>query len=352
MKIIITSTFSWEKKGGVPTFVNGTYTKEKKKGNNIKVFGIGSSKNDFISLSKTHTSVNYLKVWYYLLKKLRKIKNISKIEIHNGIIGFPLFFIYKTTYFFHGPAFEEAVTEKKSYFYLAAIFLIENLIFLRANSFHVISMAYKKKLQTYFFAKNKPIEIISPIVVEKMNNNIFRKNKKNQNFIKIICVRRLVKRTGVLEFINFLKKLSDDTRFRNKLDLIIVGNGPEKKNIEKSINFDSDKVKITLLGNISDKKRSKLFFESDYNIVPTVALEGFGLVVIEAGLQGCPSIVSNVGALPDVVSDNPISFVYKNQKELKSIFSNLNKPSKIDKINTSKFFKSKYGINDYYKLLS
>ena len=28
----------------------------------------------------------------------------------------------------------------------------------------------------------------------------------------------------------------------------------------------------------------------------------------------------------------------KNQKELKSIFSNLNKPSKIDKINTSKFF--------------
>lgn len=36
--------------------------------------------------------------------------------------------------------------------------------------------------------------------------------------------------------------------------------------------------------------------------MPTIGLEGFGLVVVEAAFWGCPSIVTDVNALPEVIS--------------------------------------------------
>ena len=36
-------------------------------------------------------------------------------------------------------------------------------------------------------------------------------------------------------------------------------------------------------------------------MVPTLGYEGFGLVVVEAGFMGCPSMVTDVGALPEVI---------------------------------------------------
>ena len=50
-----------------------------------------------------------------------------------------------------------------------------------------------------------------------------------------------------------------------------------------------------------EEEKIELFKKADYNIVPTLKLEGFGLVIIEAGICGCMSIVSNVGGMPEVI---------------------------------------------------
>ena len=41
---------------------------------------------------------------------------------------------------------------------------------------------------------------------------------------------------------------------------------------------------------------------ADLNIVPTVALEGFGLTVVEALAAGTPSIVTPIGGLPEIIT--------------------------------------------------
>jgi glycosyltransferase involved in cell wall biosynthesis len=44
-----------------------------------------------------------------------------------------------------------------------------------------------------------------------------------------------------------------------------------------------------------------LYRAADFNVVPTQALEGFGLASIEALAAGTPSIVTPVGGLPEAV---------------------------------------------------
>ena len=59
---------------------------------------------------------------------------------------------------------------------------------------------------------------------------------------------------------------------------------------------------MELLGHVSQEERDRLFATSTFNVVPTIGLEGFGLVVVEAAFWGCPSIVTDVNALPEVIS--------------------------------------------------
>jgi glycosyltransferase involved in cell wall biosynthesis len=60
---------------------------------------------------------------------------------------------------------------------------------------------------------------------------------------------------------------------------------------------------IRFLGYVEDDQLPHLYRAADINVVPTLALEGFGLVAAEAMAAGTPSMVTPVGGLPEVVSD-------------------------------------------------
>ena len=42
---------------------------------------------------------------------------------------------------------------------------------------------------------------------------------------------------------------------------------------------------------------------ANFSIVPTVSLEGFGLITVESMAAGTPVLVTNVGGLPETVRD-------------------------------------------------
>ena len=60
--------------------------------------------------------------------------------------------------------------------------------------------------------------------------------------------------------------------------------------------------RVRVLGRVSDDELVDAYRAADVAVVPTLAFEGFGLVVLEAAACGTPSIVSDVGGLPEAAA--------------------------------------------------
>jgi glycosyltransferase involved in cell wall biosynthesis len=58
---------------------------------------------------------------------------------------------------------------------------------------------------------------------------------------------------------------------------------------------------VKLLGRVEDDALPLCYRAADISIVPTVALEGFGLITLESLAAGTPVMVTPVGGLPEAV---------------------------------------------------
>ncbi len=162
-------------------------------------------------------------------------------------------------------------------------------------------------------AKEKIIFI--PIGVNyKISNNNKSKNELSK-FIKkdisnkkiFITVGRLVERKGVEWFVtNVIPKLSNDIVY------LIIGDGPNKDNINNAVINNKAKNKVFLLGRISDTELDLIYSTADIFIMPNIKvnndLEGFGIVAIEASSHGLPVIASRLEGIQDAIINNKTGF--------------------------------------------
>lgn len=115
-------------------------------------------------------------------------------------------------------------------------------------------------------------------------------------------VGRLVPRKGVEWFVsNVMPKLPADVHF------VVAGEGEERARIETAIQRHSLGSRVTLLGRVTDEELENVYRGSDLFLMPNVPvtgdMEGFGLVMLEAGLCGLPVIASDMEGISDVVSE-------------------------------------------------
>ena len=120
--------------------------------------------------------------------------------------------------------------------------------------------------------------------------------KKDQ----IVYVGRLSKEKGVETLIEALRSL----RF---LRLKIVGDGVDRQELEKLAEGQA----VEFAGQQPSDKARKVVGESKALVSPSACWETFGLAAAEAMTVGVPSVVSNVGALPDVVQDGRFGEVFE-----------------------------------------
>lgn len=106
--------------------------------------------------------------------------------------------------------------------------------------------------------------------------------------------------------------------------IILVGNGPQKREIESFIN--KNKIKNVFLPGFRQKEEIPFYYAlSDCFILPSTS-EPWGLVVSEAMACGLPVLVSNrCGCYPDIVHDgeNGFSFDPFNEEELIEFLKNI-----------------------------
>ena len=146
--------------------------------------------------------------------------------------------------------------------------------------------------------KEKKLELIyTGIDVKKFKPQ--RKRKTNNKFIiGIIAVLRAAKRHIFL--LEAVKNLD--------VEVVIVGDGPQKKNIIKYIVENKLQDKVQMLG----------FVENPEELIPTFDVvvlpsehEALGTALLEAQACGVPVIGSNVGGISECILDGKTGFLFE-----------------------------------------
>jgi len=115
-----------------------------------------------------------------------------------------------------------------------------------------------------------------------------------------VCARRLVARMGIDVLLEAWGMVA--TELPDGSALLVVGEGPLAGELAERAARPPLAGRVRMLGRVSDAELIEVYRAADVAVVPTLAVEGFGLVVLEAAACGTPSIVSAVGGLPEAIA--------------------------------------------------
>lgn len=153
------------------------------------------------------------------------------------------------------------------------------------------------------------------------------------------------------------------SKLENKLSqLILVGEGRERKNLEKLIALLHLQNRVTITGFVSEPEQ--YLAKADLFVLPSLS-EGFGIAVVEAMQMGIPSLCSNVGGIPEFVEEGRTGWLF-NPENLQELVLKLNellllKETQLKEIGErgrksvdSRFSEEKYveTLEDFYQKIS
>ena len=161
------------------------------------------------------------------------------------------------------------------------------------------------------------------------------------NFV-LCTIGRLVKRKNIPETLTVLSRLRRSINFK----FFIIGDGPERKTIEDTIQRFDLADSVHLLGNASDEVKFQVLNLSDAYI-STALHEGFGLVFLEAMEFGLPVICYNNGGQTDFRVDGMTGFL-TDVGDLESLQEKIYRIYKDKKLQTRIRHHNKMLINEFY----
>lgn len=111
----------------------------------------------------------------------------------------------------------------------------------------------------------------------------------------LLFVGRLDRIKGIFKLIEALKNVRSD------IQLVMIGDGPERQNLEKAIFTEGVSARVNLLGNLPNETVMAWINQCDALILPSFH-ETQGIVLLEANTCGKPVIASNINGIKEVVT--------------------------------------------------
>jgi glycosyltransferase involved in cell wall biosynthesis len=115
----------------------------------------------------------------------------------------------------------------------------------------------------------------------------------------VLCVRRLVRRVGLDALIDASLELR---RHVPDVLVLIAGAGPLRASLEAQIAAHQLGDTVRLIGFLPDDQLPLAYRAADLTVVPSTALEGFGLITVESLAAGTPCVVTPVGGLGEIIA--------------------------------------------------
>jgi glycosyltransferase involved in cell wall biosynthesis len=270
-----------------------------------------------------------------LIKEVRRVSEkiiakykIDLIHIHNPLVDFACLFNSKLwriprVYHFHSLWFDEEKINSLGFqnynkvpffdFRLRAklwlIKIIEWTCFLVSKRFVFLSSYTKRRFQSFFpFKKSKlnvipggvDLETFKPGVTGLSQDECHKRLGVPKGAKVFLTVRRLESRMGLQNLIDACY-LVNQRNPKLLFYLAIVGAGSLKSDLHDQIEKYGMGEKIKLAGRVPDLDIAYYYGAADLFVLPTLAIEGFGLATVEALASGIPVFGTPVGGTTEIL---------------------------------------------------
>lgn len=211
---------------------------------------------------------------------------------------------------FHGPwAMESRVEEKDGTGLIQGMKYwvkkqVELLTYRRSDSFIVLSEYFRDILKNNYGVDDRKIHIIPGAV----DHHLFRPHPDREKLRSqlgilpdqpvLFCIRRLVRRMGIDRLIHAMVAV---IREHPNVRLYIGGDGPMRNEFEALIGQLGLASNVHLLGRITNEELVSYYQAADASIVPTLTLEGFGLITVESLACGTPVLGTPYGGTKEIL---------------------------------------------------
>jgi glycosyltransferase involved in cell wall biosynthesis len=205
---------------------------------------------------------------------------------------------------FHGPWCSESLQEGKGRGAAAVKLRLEAAVYRRADRVIVLSEAFGRLVTSTFGVAEERVRLV-PGSVDTARFALTGPREDSRRALGLpldrpvlVTVRRLVHRMGLATLLEAMPAI---VRAVPEVLLCLAGSGPLRGALEARVEALGLRDNVRFLGFVTEAMLPHLYYAADLNLVPTTALEGFGLVAAEAMATGTPSMVTPVGGLPEVV---------------------------------------------------
>ncbi|MEY2833942.1 MAG: hypothetical protein RLZZ574_3201 [Cyanobacteriota bacterium] len=251
-----------------------------------------------------------LQRWWGMRKNYRQL--IAREEYDLIVSHFPLYTFpildrinVPLVTHFHGPWALESDVEIKRPISIWVKKQIEKTVYRRSAQFIVLSQTFKDILHQEYQVPLAKIHIIpGGVDIDRFNINLSPTESRHQlNWHQdrptIFCIRRLAKRMGIENLITAMAQVRD--RYPDIL-LYIAGKGALATTLQTQIETLNLTDNVKLLGFIPDRQLPLCYRAANFSVVPTIALEGFGLIVVESLAAGTPVLGTPIGGIPEILN--------------------------------------------------
>lgn len=298
-----------------------------------------------ITSSDPGISDNYSKLGFYIhrtilnrtkfigiilfgMKSLIKINKIKPeiIQAQNITMGFIAFFakkIFNIPYIVWGRGSDVHLQWKFKKF-------ISRIVLDNADAIIALSQNMRNEMQTI---SEKDI-IILPNGVDTKSFSISKNGKKTDR-IRILYIGSLLPVKGVEYLIQAMKQLC---QLHPDIRLTIIGDGSCRNSLEEMGRKFGLEHNINFIGKIPHQDVPNWLAKNDIFVLPSIS-EGMPNVLLEAMAAGLPIVASNVGGIPEIISNSKNGYLVepKNSQQIvdriQFLISNSNKWNTISEQN-------------------
>lgn len=269
-----------------------------------------------------------------LVRRLRHLRNEAArllradpdaiVVAHFALYAAPLLGLLRDrrrafVFHFHGPWSQETYAEKIRGAIPRLKAQVERLVYRRADACIVLSSAFGRILHESFGVPWGKIHII-PGGVDCARFEVKESREECREQLGwptdrpiVLAVRRLTHRMGLGQLIAAVATLRK--RVPDVL-VLIAGQGPIEEELRTQIQRAQLEGHCRLVGFIAEDDLPFAYRAADLTVVPSAALEGYGLIVPESLAAGTPVLVTPVGGLPETVAGLGAHLVFEDSSAL------------------------------------
>ena len=262
----------------------------------------------FINLSSAQQSL-VPRLWTTWLKsKQCQTLDLDAINLHFSLYSLPVLWNLPAdvprTFTFHGPWALESQQEGDKTWGVKTKRWFEQFVYDRCDRFIVLSQAFGTILhQNYHVDWDKIHVIPGGVDTHRFCISLSRHEARTQlnwpqDKVILFSPRRLVQRMGLERLLDAIAIIQVQLP---EVWLAIAGKGPLRETLEQQVKTLGLSDRVKLLGYLPDEQLPIAYQAADLTVIPSQALEGFGLVILESLASGTPVLTTPVGGMPEIL---------------------------------------------------